>query len=180
MSRGPFRVIRAPGGYVRAGGYQAPWNAPQRAVTQDRPVQAFDPSGQPDEVIGSYIRAMAHKFGVPLQEYLDLIQQPFGLMEIQAFPITTVSFGGMIAAANVPQLVIDQNIKRQWWMVANPDTAAETLYLLFKNNPNSPIPLQPGEKAESNPDQIIVDQIYVMATTPGHAYSAYEGTPVVV
>lgn len=82
---------------------------------------------------------------------------------------------GTIAVGGTAQLVIPANTNRKGFLISNPDTATETLYIMLGAAANGRIPLVPGATYESG-NPFWAGGVYLVAATGGHAFTAYEGT----
>lgn len=79
-----------------------------------------------------------------------------------------------ITAGGTAQQAIAANANRKRFIVSNPDSASETLYLILGASGNGQIPLLPGMTWDESGSSIFQGAVYVLAATTGHAFTAYE------
>jgi len=101
-----------------------------------------------------------------------------GKVQVQGDPATLTALtdaSGAIAAGGVPQQVFGNDAARTRFIIANPDTASETLYMSFGTGAAGKIPLQPGMIWDESGSTIVGLAVFVEAATVGHAFTAYSG-----
>jgi len=101
-----------------------------------------------------------------------------GKVQVAGGPETLTALtdaSGAITAGGVPQVVFANDAARQRFIIANPDTASETLYMRFGSAAAGPIPLQPGMIWDESGSSVVGLAVYLSATTVGHAFTAYSG-----
>lgn len=84
-----------------------------------------------------------------------------------------VNRSGTIAAAGVPQQLLAANISRKRWLVSNPSTATEILQISYVTNVAGLIDLLPGATWSETDASVSGDEIWIVAATLGHAFTAY-------
>lgn len=151
------------------------WRRAQRQNSMPGQHEPYDPSAQKDVWILQQIRERAHRFGVPLQDYIDRLA---GAIQVRGIPTTMNSFSGTIQKVGTAQLVVDQNFNRLRLILSNPDTNANSLYFFYKNVPQAPITLAPGQTYTDDSENPIIDQVWITQLAgPAQQFTALEGQP---
>ncbi|HEY6019841.1 MAG TPA: DUF1859 domain-containing protein [Candidatus Paceibacterota bacterium] len=81
---------------------------------------------------------------------------------------------GTIALGGTRQQLLAANASRKRWLVSNPSTATEILQISYVTNVAGLIDLQPGATWSETDASVSGDEIWVVAATLGHAFTAYE------
>lgn len=81
---------------------------------------------------------------------------------------TTITAGGTV------QLLFPTNLSRQRFIISNPSTATEILQVLLGSNTAGRIDLVPGATWDEANFSVYGGNVYVVAATTGHAFTAYE------
>lgn len=95
---------------------------------------------------------------------------------INPYGVTDVDHSTTITTGGTAQVAIAANSSRKRFIISNPDTATETLYMYYASGSNGPIALTPAMTWDENGTSVDKQAIYVKAATTGHAFTAYEGT----
>lgn len=82
---------------------------------------------------------------------------------------------GTITVGGTPQIIIATNAARKGYTIHNPSTATEVLQIMFGAAASGKIDLTPGSIYESGMF-LYTGDIYAVAATAAHAFSAYEAT----
>ena len=98
-----------------------------------------------------------------------------GALTVTPIPPTYTAMtdaSGTITAGGTKQVALAANAARKRFVLANPDTATETLYLSFiAGDGVALIPLIPGEVWDESGSTIAGGILYVQAATTAHAYT---------
>lgn len=87
---------------------------------------------------------------------------------------TATNGSGTITTGGTKQSALAANASRKRFILANPDTATETLYFSYQSaNGVANIPLAPGMIWDEGNITVVGAQLYVEAATTGHAYTLY-------
>ena len=143
---------------------------------------------------GITVEIILLNFYIPPQIWLDTPTNADGLPEVdvpaldgviqggkvlvQGDPATLTGlsdFSDVIAAGGTPQQVLPNDASRIRFIIANPDTASETLYMRFGANNAGPIPLQPGMIWDESGTTVVGQSVWLSAATTGHPFTAYSG-----
>jgi len=81
---------------------------------------------------------------------------------------------GAIAAAGVRQVLLAANGARKRWSLTNPSTATEVLQFSYVTNVAGLIDLVPGDTWDESDASVSGDEIWIVAATMGHTFTAYE------
>lgn len=84
-----------------------------------------------------------------------------------------VDRSGTITAGGVRQQLLAANISRKRWLVSNPSTATEILQISYATNVAGLIDILPGATWSETDASVSGDQIWIVAATLGHAFTAY-------
>jgi hypothetical protein len=80
---------------------------------------------------------------------------------------------GTITAGGTAQQVLAANASRNRFIIANPDTATDTLYMSFGSGASGEIPLQPGMIWDESGSSIVGEAIFLKGATTGDAFTLY-------
>jgi hypothetical protein len=153
-------------------GYPRPRPQPVSLIPDqnvDLPLPFSDRGVPPD------IRQMAREREALARGTRPFREEIFERREIVPGGIRMVNLSQRIVAANVAQLGISQNYKRKRFLISVSDTALSTVYFYFFNQPNGPIPVQPGGTWDESGSTVSTDEIWIMCATPGQNVTLYEG-----
>lgn len=81
---------------------------------------------------------------------------------------------GTIAAAGVRQVLMAANAARKRWSLTNPSAATEVLQFSYVTNVAGLIDLVPGDTWNEEDASVSGDEIWVVAATIAHPFTAYE------
>ena len=99
-----------------------------------------------------------------------------GGMNVNTSPATLTALtdnSGTITAGGTRQSLFAANAARKRWILSNPSTATEILQFSIGTNTAGLIDLLPGQTWSEDGATVVGDQIFVVAATTGHAFTAY-------
>lgn len=99
-----------------------------------------------------------------------------GAMNVNAIPTTSAVItdaSSTITTGGTPKSILAPNPARKRFILANPDTATETLYFMFNVGTAGRIPLKAGERWDESGSEICGAEIFAVAVTSAHPYTLY-------
>ena len=115
--------------------------------------------------------------GMPVTDLTLLGVIANGGVNVNATPVTLIGItdgSGTIAAAGVPQVLFAAMANRKKWILSNPSTATEVLQYCYGIAGAGKIDLPPGTTYVEADICVSGDELWVVAATLGHAFTAYQ------